>query len=309
MNLVFIHIGKKNIDYVEHSLNQAILFNPKIDFFLISNEELYYRIKEKIYKKINFIDYNKLEKSREHLKFLSNTKLDKLWNNGFWLHTTERFFYLDNICKLLNLRNIFHVENDIMLYFNLYDKLKIFEDNYDIGLTFENLNKCVPSFTYFKDYQHIGLLTKFIYKKNRFFFQKKLNDMQLLALFYKHNDNKNCNINILPTMSKNMMLKNVKKKNLNYFNNYQFFNGIFDAANFGLYLDGFDKTGVFRNQYINHKLWAHESSFDFEKYKIFFEKNKGLKTPYILVDNEKVKIFNLHIHSKNLYKFMSNSII
>jgi len=308
VNLVFIHLGKKNVNYLEYSINQAILFNPNVDFFLISNEELYYRIKEKIYKKINFINYNKLEKSREHLKFLSNTKLDKLWNDGFWLYTTERFFYLDNICKLLNLRNIFHIENDNMLYFNLYDKLKIFEDNYDIGLVFANSNKCIPSFLYFKNYQHTGLLTNFIYKKNRFFFQRQLNDMTLLALFYKYYDKKNCNINILPTMSTNMKLQNIKKKDLNYLNNYQIFNGIFDAAAFGLDLDGFDKTGVFKNENINHKLWEKDSSFDIRKYKINFEKKKDLKTPYILVNNEKVKILNLHIHSKNLFKFISNSI-
>lgn len=307
MNLVFIHVGQKNADYVEHSINQAIIFNSTVDFFLISTEELYSRIKDKIYKKINFVDYSKLKKSSEHVKFLSNTKLDKCWNEGFWLYTTERFFYLENFCKLYKLNNIFHLENDVMIYLDLKEKLDVFHNNYQIGLTFET-DRCIPGFVYFKDYSYLSLITNFIYKKNRFFFQKKLNDMELLSLFFKKNKKEKNNINILPTTIREITnLKNIKKVvNLKLDNNYELFNGIFDAAYFGLNLDGFDKTGVFKNKNIDHKDWIKNSIIDIEKFQINFETINNLKVPYIKFNERKIKIFNLHIHSKNLLKYMSN---
>ena len=50
-----------------------------------------------------------------------NHKFNQLSNfrNGFWISTTARFFYIEVFMTLFKETNIFHIENDIMLYQDL----------------------------------------------------------------------------------------------------------------------------------------------------------------------------------------------
>jgi hypothetical protein len=73
----------------------------------------------------------------------------------------------------------------------------------------------------------------------------------------------------------------------------------------------------FFNKYMDQELIELECSFEghidemmcfmpygINNYKIWFEEVNGMKKPFIEIDDKKVPIFNLHIHCKNVKKFI-----
>ena len=319
MNLIFIHIGNKNISYLNSSIKQALIFNNNINIYLISNKKTYGNLISVIKRKIIFKDLAKIKIKKNHKNFIKNTLLDSKWNKGFWKFTSERFFYLQNIIESENLKNIIHVENDLMIYFDIKSKIDVFEKNYQIGLLLDSNIKAIPSFLYFKDLSCINNLIKSFEKKNSFInrliantigklyfrlFKKNLyknNDMNILFEFYLKNK-KNC---ILPSSTPTLIKNKQYSKNVNLYKNYKQFDGIFDPASFGLYLDGFDTTNIFRNSKVQIKNIICKSANDVTKHKIFFIKFNKKKIPYIIDNSKKIKLLTLHIHSKRLSKFLS----
>ena len=322
VNLIFIHVGDKNISYLNDSINQATIFNKNINIYLISNKKTFNNLKYKIKKKIIFKDINKIVLKENHLNFIKYNLLDANWYNGFWKNTSERFFYLQNIVETQNLKNIIHVENDLMIYFNIKSKLKIFEKKYDVGLLLHSNVKAIPSFLYFKNLKNINEFINFFEKQhsiinkligltfgkiylkifNKNFYSK--NDMDVLYNYYKSNLT-NKKINILPSSTPTLKTNKDYSKNINLSKNFKDFRGIFDPAAFGFYLDGFDRNTIFGKKKIDKKMGVLKSAVDVTKYKIYFKSFNNKKVPYILDDGKKIKLLTLHIHSKRLYKFLS----
>ncbi len=293
MNIILIHLGNKKIPYILHTIYHLLYFKNNNIYLLSEGKILNYLKKYKIAKNINFVDVNKLKKSKEHEIFLEKTKLDKRWYGGFWLNTTERFFYIENFCKLKRMENIIHIENDNLIFCNLNKYKSILETNFNIGLTFLNNNQCIPSIIYFKNYKYVRFITNHIFNENRFFFKsRKKNDMQLLA---EVKNKKKCKkIKLLPTLTKEMSKTFNNKIKKEYYEFSDKFNGIFDAAALGQKIDGLDKF-IHKNKgsFINK-----ENIFDPEKIKIIYKKYKKLKKPFIYMDKKTIPILNTHIHSK-----------
>ena len=57
--------------------------------------------------------------------------------------------------KNKKLKNIIHIENDILIFENLNKFEKKFKKLFDIGFTFLNTNNCIPGFIFFKDHKSI----------------------------------------------------------------------------------------------------------------------------------------------------------
>jgi hypothetical protein len=83
--------------------------------------------------------------------------------------------------------------------------------------------------------------------------------------------------------------------------NYDKFNMIFDAAAIGQFLGGVDP----RNIQGDSSGFVNETCvIKYNKYNFILENNNNIKKPFLIVNETKIPIFNLHIHSKNLIKFM-----
>jgi hypothetical protein len=83
--------------------------------------------------------------------------------------------------------------------------------------------------------------------------------------------------------------------------NCDMFPFIFDAAAIGQYIGGVDP----RNESGNTIGFVNETCvIKYNNYKIWFEEKNGFKKPFIQIQDKIIPIFNLHIHSKNLEKFM-----
>jgi hypothetical protein len=84
-------------------------------------------------------------------------------------------------------------------------------------------------------------------------------------------------------------------------NNSELFPYIFDAAAIGQYLGGVDPRNISGDTsgFINETC-----VIKYNNYKFNFNNVNGIKKPFIIVNDVVIPIFNLHIHCKNLIKFI-----
>lgn len=301
--IVFVHIGtrEREFSYLPVAIKQAHLFNPRIPIILLANESTLHRFSTEgtLPDDTIMISCESVPKTEEHLRFI------KEWRHSgglFWLYTSERFLYLHDLIAYLHLNDVFHLENDVMLYAELENLLPIFHDCYSgIAATFDNDQRCIPGFVYIPSAQNSQSLASCFCRLAC----HGLNDMQIFAHFKLENSKKE--IDHLPII----MPEYAQKHELispsghtvrhadSYYQNIHAFASIFDAAALGQYLGGIDNGGVpgFINEscIFNPSLLNYEWQFDFS----------GRRVPYAIYEGVKYRINNLHIHSKQLKQFAS----
>lgn len=211
------------------------------------------------------------------------SQLDKSFRNGFWHLCSLRFFYIYSYIEKYNIKNCIHLENDVISYVN-FNKIEHLFNKKRIYVTFDSETRVIPGIMFIPD---LETFTPIIQNYN-----VNLNDMQNLACF---NDNI---IEYLPIISE-INEKTIYNKNFNHFN------CIFDAAAMGQYLGGIDK----RNQDGDTRGFVNETCIiKYNNYSFYWlqEENNNY-APYVIINNKLVKILNLHIHSKDLYKFQTKN--
>lgn len=301
-SIVLVHIGNAIPVYLEDCLKQIRFFNS-CDLYLISNAVSLQSFQE-VLEKFNVVPVacETLIKSRYHEKFLKNGRLE----NGFWRFTTERFFYLEALVEEYDLHDVFHMEYDNMLYVDLSELLPIFNAHYShAAATFDNDERCIPGFVYFADHRSLNTLVKFLSRLDL----KDKNDMETLSLF-RHHCKMGKYIDSLPILpssycdSHELITPTGKKvkKDSTYYKNIEYFNSIFDAAAIGQYLGGIDpRNGPITQGFVNESCVFNPAYFVYE----WEEDDSGRKVPYACFKDSRFRVNNLHIHSKNLKKFLS----
>ena len=233
-----------------------------------------------------------------HDTFEKNKIYNTSFRDGFNKSTTERFFIIEEVMTQLSLKNVFHIENDNLLYVNLDDLLKVFAAKYAFASVFDNDRRCVPSFVYIRDAKSIGDLNDFINNS------PQTNDMDLLSRF-RYSNAESITLPILPSFYDKKLASQSGHATNNpnqYFNNFELFDSIFDAACIGQYLGGVDPRNYPNNSvgFINETSLFNPSIFNY----YFRDDSRGRKVPVLSFNKREVRINNLHIHSKNLRKFM-----
>lgn len=312
--LVYVHVGKTLPVFNEllDSIYQTILINHiHTKVYVITNDKFINVLKEKVKKFdlryfkseinisliVNFIPTSILEKGDKLQKYndIQKNKFNEKegFRDSFWISTTKRFFYIEEFIKLYHINNIFHIENDVMLYENLSTFTKSL-DEMCMYMAKDSKSRVIPSILFIKkdilsdicDYIISTLLNGNLY----------LNDMELLGKF--------------------------THKSLKYFNldlqgheNY-----IVDGAAIGQYLGGVDprnfKSTSIEDVYNNPTRGFINETCDFKINKSLeiFKKavyldhlNIPINVMYIKKREsyDLVKIINLHIHCKQLYQFSS----
>ena len=287
MNFVLVALGKIP-EYLNDCISQIKKTQKKSKIFLLVNKDSGY-----VNKNCKIIFVENLIKSNEHVVFIKKSKLAKdSYRDFFWKHSIERLYYIDNFLNKTNLKNIFHIENDVLLFQNLsllLSKIK----NHNFACVRDGIDRVIGSLIYIKNKK---VSKKIVQISNKYLNQ---NDMKILS----HLDNKIANSINLPLGEDLNFIR--KSKNYKTIKKIPF---IFDAAAIGQYIDG-----PHRRKFINRILPGIKS---------FFEKNDGFintetnlkifnwkikwknKRPYKEENFKLIPIANLHIHSKNLKKFM-----
>lgn len=303
-NIVFIHIGNNLPSYTFEAIKQARLFNKNATIFLIACSDELLKNKDHM-DDVCPISLESLEESKDHSYFIKIKKGDTKVNKNFWRFTLERFFYLEEFASQYNLENIFHLENDVMLYVNLETLLPLFINHYsNIAATFDNDNRCIAGFIYFKNKTALKNLSTFISKQAK----TDLNDMILLS-YYRQLKGVD-EIDFLPIIypdyiNKHELLSitgNSPSTPSNYYKNFDQFESVFDAAALGQYLGGINpKNGLKGPGFINEKCVFNPSYLNI----IWIKDEENRSVPYMSYKDKLIRINNLHIHCKNLKNFSS----
>lgn len=207
------------------------------------------------------------------------------FRNGFWQLCLLRFDVICGYMKKYNITNVLHLENDVMLYCNID---LMFNDANKILLTIDAINRCIPGLMFIPNHE---LLKEAISNFNR-----SVNDMiNWYNIFIKTSlcDTLPIMVNDNSTRINSIITKNYDK--------YQM---IFDGAAIGQYLGGIDPRNISENK--DTSGFINETCvFKYNKFHITWLLINGLKIPHVKINDSYVRIANLHIHSKNLVKFLA----
>lgn len=299
LNIILIHIGDEFFEHINTHLEQLRKFN-NCDIFLGISKKHHQHIRVT---DVTLVDIDDIEKTETHKQFEKIANSGNYWSiNNFWKSATERFFYIESIAQKFKLNNIYHFEYDNMIYVNLEELLPIFENNYYIAATFDNDNRCIPGFMYFKDADDLEELNRYMLSS------RDKNDMEILASFRNSGLFAISSLPILPnTYTGEFKTKTglTTRHPHTYTNNFDKFNSIFDAAAIGQYLGGISPRNTAKPEetigFVNESCIFDVSNFEY----VWLTDEANRNIPYMEYKNKLYRINNLHIHSKQLEKFLS----
>jgi hypothetical protein len=279
MNVVLVCINVFQ-DYILHNITQLIKLNHT-HIYILTNER-FFPLFDIFSEKIKLINIDTLS---DTFNFYSKTTLDKSFRNGFWTLTSLRFFYIYEFMKQYEINNVIHLENDVPIYYNCDELLNCLNINF-MYIPFDTYKRNIASIVYIPN--------KEIYKKILDNYNFNINDMENFSIIKQ----KTGLIKNFPIFINHETLTEEQKFVCNTIDNFPF---IFDAAAIGQYLGGVDP----RNKEGNTQGFVNETCIiKYNNYHIWFEEINGIKKPFIQIEDKKVPIFNLHIHSKKLEKYI-----
>jgi hypothetical protein len=288
------HSGKEFPKYLECTFKQLRVFNSDIVVYFLTDAKY---LNLPLFKKYQIISINKDEHHSTEVEILNT--LYKRDSSSFWMITTTRFIYIQNFLLSKGLEEVYLFENDILLYFTIADYKKIFSCLYsNLAVTVAGPDKCTTGFMYIKNGRALKDMTDgFIRLLVRFgkkgichkFKLDMVNEMTLMRAFNINTQGKGlATLPILPFGD--------------WSEGYNEFNSIFDPASWGQFVGG-TTDGIPgakpEDHYIGQILRQHND------YTVLWKETDKGRVPYFRYDTQEVKINNLHIHSKQLHKYMS----
>ena len=249
--LVYVYLGKELPAYLEYTVAQARLFNKQCAMYCIINESAC-EDNAPLLKKISqmgcaIITAESLPKSEAHASFDAlYEKYPAAFNNNlYWKFTTERFFCVHELMMQYNLKQVFQIECDVLLYVSLQQYMHLFNDYYyGIACPFQNDQVASVSCTYFSDVESMQSFIDFIITTldGTELIYLKYPDMRLLAAY------KNCfpeRVHHLPTLTSELIFAEPLTNGCGqsssrieqYCNQSDQWDSIFDTDNISVFLE------------------------------------------------------------------------
>jgi hypothetical protein len=278
MNIILTCIGNFQ-DYILTNIKQ--LLRLKHNNIYVICDYKYFKNFEEYKEYINLVD---IETLPDMYNYKNKSNLDKNFRNGFWMLTSYRFFAIYSLMKKYELTDVIHLENDVLIYENIHI-LKENLNNKKLYVPFDTFERNIASIMYIPNSEIFGKILEH--------YDHRLNDMENFSFIQKETEYIE-NFPIFKTKDDNEEYKFITK-------NFDKFNIIFDAAAIGQYLGGVDPRNISGDTtgFINETC-----IIKYNNYKFFWEEKDDIKRPYLILNDELIPIFNLHIHCKNLIKFL-----
>jgi len=290
------HSGLELPEFLEYTFKQIRLFNPKIMIYFITDKIL---LNNPLFKRYEIIALNKDSFYSDKIKQFEELYID--WRSDhFWTITATRLIYIENLLEKFGLTNVYHFENDVLLYYDLKKYHKKFQNLYKyMAITPGGWDRNMTGFMFIKNWKLLFMMTQFFIDILKTHGLKKLrekyktdmiHEMSLMKIYEMEKGLKYLNhLPILPFGE--------------HANEYDTFNSIFDPASWGQFVGGTQDEGPGAKP---KDLYISQLLIDNPDYTVIWKKdNKDRKIPYFKYDDNEVRINNLHIHSKNLNKYMS----
>jgi glycosyltransferase involved in cell wall biosynthesis len=294
-HIVFVQIGSQRLrPHFFDAVNQAIREDPKATVWLILEQEQIElatkHFKDYLECKLKIVSTKTLEQHPFHQFFQQSSQLPHA-HGGFWRYTTERFFYLLRLAQQFALKNIVHLESDVLIYSSVTQLIASRRGNHNILFPLDK-SRGFGSIIFFTDKDAIGKLCLHILAS------PPANDMDLLGSFFlKH---RNDDVGNLPTVPEALAIESgleltryCRPTNEKW--------GLFDGAFLGQYLGGVDPIHDRRvlAGFVNEQAPVHPAQIapTWE-----YRERKPFPVSDIYSD---YPINNLHIHSKLTHYFVN----
>lgn len=281
---VYVHLGPNLPEHLKLSLNRHRQLFPSQEIVLITSHDQHFFTSALI----NQFKVNTDELEADLFKEMSN-KLDFNFRKGFWKYTLQRFFAIGEFHKENSSKSLTHIESDVLLMPNF--PWQKFAELTNLAWLKVNSEIDVAAIVHFPTLNHTQKLMEEISQLSRL--NPGTNDMLVLheaAINLKHLHE------YLPSLTSS---NTQKRESLNVSNekSLNYFGGIFDPLNLGLWYFGQDPKNSFglRKRYVgdsSHDLIPIDSQLELDSGKLW-DKNGTL-------------IFSLHVHSKYLPLFGEN---
>lgn len=301
MSIALAHIGDEYPRYIEDCIDQILRFTKDDVHVCVPGKDA--SNLERFGSKVNIIKLEDLNKTLKWREFDSKSKLDKISRHGFWRHCTGRFFAIEAMAVKFGLTDILHIENDVMLYSDGNVLAKMAEEFCDVGILLENDDRCVPSVVYFKNADWLSKLTDHLLLND-----KGLDDMVMLAMFYKKTPS--CGtLPVLPPWYKGELRSVGGATPINpliYSSEFGTFDGVFDGAAHGQYLGGISpRNSGYGTKKEGPGMINGYCLFRSSEFEHVWKEEQGVRVPYLRYGGSEFRLFNLHVHCKDLRKFKS----
>lgn len=219
-------------------------------------------------------------------------------------YSFERFYLLEKLMERRNLKNVFFLELDNLIYHDPHDWIPAFSLK-PISYMYDGVGRFSSGVFFAKD---SGSLRKMLESFTKFIENFNSTDKsatEMIALYEFYESNKNL-VQVLPTHWETDKYPKESWENFTVYGD-----SIFDAASVGIYLGGLDsihtgRTNVkgarLKMQKNDHEdMWA--STIDYTGYEYKWERDRlGRNIPFVKNPDTGrwIRMNNLHIHSKDL---------
>ncbi len=268
MNYIFINIGDTP-DYLKYSLNSVLSVDKEAKIIIATDKKTDF--KNVIPVNLNDIRSSLTSQLIEN-EIYKNTNLD---NNKLWLRSLLRIFYLYDVIDSLGINSAVHFDSDVLVYKPFIELKDNFIDN-KLNITPLNSNLLVFGYSYINNKEVLFKINNHLLNEVKL---TKSNEMHLMSIVSKQNPNLFNELRIFPNPDSKL---------------------IFDPASYGQYISGIHKKPYrfYKKRFITE---AHPIG---EKIKNKELKVKFKNSPFVISDKKVYEIANLHIHSKELKKFL-----
>ncbi len=280
MNYLYIYLGKVP-EYVKTSINAVLSVDKDAEVYFCSEDNPGFR-------NINFINIedikSELTSAAVDLNIYKETNYD-VSHNSLWINSLLRIFYINDFLELTRLNQLVHFDSDVIIYKPFNEISKVFTNN-QLNITKLDDERLIFGYSFIPSQEVMLNICKKIFD------------------FLEHNS-KNSNFKINP-LNEMQILGAIKQENSTLFNTlpdlpYFGTENIFDPASYGQYLGGTHqepkKWYKKKKPILDHSVGKEINA---KRIKVNFENS----IPSVSYNQEKYDLVNLHIHSKNLDKFI-----
>jgi hypothetical protein len=294
VTIILVHSGPSNLPlYIKDTINISVRVAPTCQLVLIANQlqqaefnRLLAYTDSELKNRASFVAIEDIPESPTTIAFRTKSTLDKSFRNGFWFHTSARFFIIaDYLCQS-GKQNCIHIENDVVLYFDPAEKIEAFQGFAKFAVPLDRV-RAIPGIVWLSDKQAAEALTRYM------LVHSDKDDMVTVGQFVvEHPDIARA----LPTIPTSYVLAH----NLDptrYSAGIDKFGGLFDAAAIGQFIGG------------GHRLYNPEatrfflnecSDLNMAELTFSWATNDRLRHPTIRFGENDVTILSIHAHCKDL---------
>lgn len=308
--IVAVHLGPRLPPWLPTTLRQARIFSS-CDILLVAESAALSAANCAATLDVSCVPLEEIGISDKQRAFRRLSRLDRSFREGFWTYTSERFFVIESVIAALDLRDVLHIENDVMLYCSAESLTEQLSKLYrGIAATFDNDLRCVPGLVYFPSLEAAEALTEFYLDVlQRMAVSRQpgaLNDMQILGALRSRGRDIIDHLPIVPPdypATLHSAAGHTVQEPRDYSRHFDSLGMVFDAAALGQFLGGIDPRNCAAPTigFVNESCVFDPCILRPRLVRDAF----GRRVPVVETDGRAWPVANLHVHSKNVDSFLS----